>query len=53
MQLLHFATVRSRVDVYFGDLSILHGSQYIGTFKDGANKLVWALFHFPGGKSGH
>ncbi|EPS93008.1 hypothetical protein FOMPIDRAFT_1020789 [Fomitopsis schrenkii] len=31
-------------------MQFLHFATYIGTFKDGATKLIWALFHFPGGK---
>ncbi|KAI0727800.1 hypothetical protein C8Q72DRAFT_426410 [Fomitopsis betulina] len=31
-------------------MQLLHFATYIGTFKYGASKLVWALFHFPGGK---
>ncbi|KAI0734318.1 hypothetical protein C8Q72DRAFT_461779 [Fomitopsis betulina] len=31
-------------------LQLLHFATYIGTFHDGPNKLIWALFHFPGSK---
>ncbi|EPT04367.1 hypothetical protein FOMPIDRAFT_1046236 [Fomitopsis schrenkii] len=31
-------------------MQFLHFATYIGTFKEGATKLIWALFHFPGGK---
>ncbi|EPT01435.1 hypothetical protein FOMPIDRAFT_1120437 [Fomitopsis schrenkii] len=32
-------------------LQLLHFATYIGTFHDGPNKLIWAVFHFPGSKS--
>ncbi|EPS93007.1 hypothetical protein FOMPIDRAFT_114925 [Fomitopsis schrenkii] len=31
-------------------MQFLHFATYIGTFKAGAAKLIWALFYFPGGK---
>ncbi|KAH9923644.1 uncharacterized protein B0H18DRAFT_1120290 [Fomitopsis serialis] len=31
-------------------MQLLHFATYIGTLNDGPNKLIWALFHFPGSK---
>lgn len=31
-------------------MQLLHFATYIGTLNDGPNKIIWALFHFPGSK---